>query len=46
LDESTDITGEAQLVAFSKFGCNGDIIEQFLIRKPLPETTKGHAKTM
>jgi hypothetical protein len=39
LDESTDITGKAQLLAFSKFVFNGDIIEQFLFCKPLPETT-------
>jgi hypothetical protein len=41
LDESTDITEKAQLVAFSRFVCNGDIIEQFLFFKPLPEITKG-----
>jgi hypothetical protein len=40
LDESTDITGKAEL-AFSRFVCNGDIIEQFLLCKPLPEITKG-----
>jgi hypothetical protein len=41
LDESTDITGKAHLLAFSRFVCNGDIIEQFLFCKPLPELTKG-----
>jgi hypothetical protein len=41
LDESTDITGKAQLLAFSRFACNGDIIEQFSFCKPLPEITKG-----
>jgi hypothetical protein len=34
LDVSADTTGEAQLVAFSRFVCNGDITE-------LPEITKG-----
>jgi hypothetical protein len=32
LDESTDITGKAQLLAFSRFVSNGDIIEQFLFK--------------
>jgi hypothetical protein len=41
LDESTDITGKAQLIAFSRTDCNGAITEQFLFCKPLPETTKG-----
>jgi hypothetical protein len=36
LDESTDITGKAQLLALRKFVCNGDITEQFLSCKPLP----------
>jgi hypothetical protein len=40
LDESTDITGKTQLLAFSKFVHNADIIEQFLFCKPLPETAK------
>jgi hypothetical protein len=40
LDESTDITRKAQLVACSRIVCSGDIIEQFLFCKPLPETTK------
>jgi hypothetical protein len=40
LDESTDSTGKTQLLAFSRFVCNGDINEQFfLFSKPLPETT-------
>jgi hypothetical protein len=42
LDESTDINGKAQLLAFTWFVCNGDITEQFLFCKLLPETTKGH----
>ena len=29
LDESTDITGKAQLLAFIRFVCKEDIIEQF-----------------
>jgi hypothetical protein len=41
LDKSTDITGKAQLLVFSRFVCNGDIIEQFLFCKPLSEITKG-----
>ncbi|XP_063785805.1 zinc finger BED domain-containing protein 5-like [Pseudophryne corroboree] len=41
LDESTDITGKAQLLAFSRFVCNEEFIEQFLFCKILPETTKG-----
>jgi hypothetical protein len=41
LDESTDITGKAQLLAFSRYVCNEDIIEKFLFCKPLPETTEG-----
>jgi hypothetical protein len=40
LDELTDITGKAQLIAFSEFVCNGDITESFLFCKPLPKTTK------
>jgi hypothetical protein len=36
LNESTDITGKAQLLALRKFVCNGDITEQFLSCKPLP----------
>jgi hypothetical protein len=33
-------TGKAQLLAFSKFVCNG-VTEQFLFCKPLPETIQG-----
>ena len=36
LDESTDITGKAQLLAFIRFVCNEDITEQFLFCKSLP----------
>jgi hypothetical protein len=41
LDDSTDVTVKAQLLAFSMYVCNGDISEQFLFCKQLPETTKG-----
>ena len=35
LDEPTDITGKAELLAFIRFVCNEDITEQFLFCKPL-----------
>jgi hypothetical protein len=41
LKEWTDITGKAQLLAFIRLVCNGDIIKHFLICASLPETTKG-----
>ena len=41
LDESNDITGKAQLLAFIRFVCNEDITEQFLFCKPLPERSRG-----
>ena len=40
-DESTDISGKAQLLAFIRFIDDGEIIEQFCCCKELPETTKG-----
>jgi hypothetical protein len=40
LNESTDITGKAQILEFNRSVCNGDITEQLLFCKPLPETTK------
>ena len=40
-DESTDISGKAQLLAFIRFIHNGTIIEQFFCCKELPVTTKG-----
>ena len=40
-DESTDISGKAQLLAFIRFVDDGEIIEQFFCCKELPETTKG-----
>jgi hypothetical protein len=42
-EQVNDITGEAQLLAFSKSVYNGVINEQFLLYQPLPETKK--AKT-
>ena len=42
VDETTDITGKAQLLAFVRFENEGEIIENFLCCKELPETTKGH----
>jgi hypothetical protein len=41
LDKSTDITGKAPLLVFSRFSSNGDITAQFLFCIPLPETAKG-----
>ncbi len=40
--ESTDITGEAQLLAFVRFQNEGEIIKNYFCCKELPETTKGH----
>jgi hypothetical protein len=37
--KSTEITGKSQLLALSRFVCNGDVTEQFLFGRPLPETT-------
>ena len=42
VDETTDITGKAQLLAFVRFENEGEIMENFLCCKELPETTKGH----
>jgi hypothetical protein len=42
LDEATDITGKAQLLAFSRFFFVMETVtEKFLFYKPLPETTNG-----
>ena len=41
LDESTDITGKAQLMGFVRFENDGVIMENFCFCKELPETTKG-----
>ena len=40
-DESTDISGKAQLLTFIRFIYDGQITEQFFCCKELPETTKG-----
>ena len=42
VDETTNITGKAQLLAFVRFENEGEIMENFLCCKELPETTKGH----
>ncbi|XP_028654717.1 zinc finger BED domain-containing protein 5-like [Erpetoichthys calabaricus] len=39
LDESTDISGEAQLVVFVRVPDSEDIIEHILLCRPLPERT-------
>ena len=41
VDESTDISNHAQLIAFIRFIDEGTIINQFLCCKKLPTTTKG-----
>lgn len=41
VDESTDITSKAQLLAFVRFEHDGAIMENFCCCKELPETTKG-----
>ena len=42
VDESTDITGKAQLLAFVRFENEGEIMENYFCCKELPETTKGY----
>ncbi len=42
VDESTDITGKAQLLAFVRFENEGEIMEKYFCCKELSETTKGH----
>ncbi len=42
VDESTDIIGKAQLLAFVRFENEGETMENYFCRKELPETTKGH----
>ncbi len=42
VDESTDITGKAQLLAFIQSENEGEIMENYFCCKELPETTKGH----
>ncbi|XP_075454709.1 zinc finger BED domain-containing protein 5-like [Ascaphus truei] len=41
VDESTDITGKAQLLAFARFEYNGEIVENFLCCKELGQTCRG-----
>uniref|UniRef100_A0A8C4TID3 DUF4371 domain-containing protein n=1 Tax=Erpetoichthys calabaricus TaxID=27687 RepID=A0A8C4TID3_ERPCA len=41
LDESTDISGEAQLVVFVRVPDSENIIEHILLCRPLPERTTG-----
>lgn len=40
LDEFTDVSGKAQLVAFVRFVYKAEIVEQFLFCRQLQETTK------
>jgi hypothetical protein len=40
VDESTDITNKAQLLAFVRFENEGEILEDFCCCKELPETTE------
>ncbi len=42
VDETTDITGKAQLLAFVRFENEGEIMGIFFCCNELPETTKGH----
>jgi hypothetical protein len=41
LDESTDLAGQANLLAFVRFEFNGSIEEELLFCKYLPSTTTG-----
>nr|XP_027201527.1 zinc finger BED domain-containing protein 5-like [Dermatophagoides pteronyssinus] len=42
IDETTDITGKAQLIAFVRFIHENEIINQFLCCREIPESTTGH----
>ncbi len=42
VDESTYITGKAQLLAFVWFENEGEIMENYFCCKEMPETTKAH----
>ncbi|XP_025417673.1 protein ZBED8-like [Sipha flava] len=41
VDESTDISGKAQLLVFVRMVVDDDIIENFFCCKTLPKTTRG-----
>ncbi len=41
-DESTDITGKAQLLAFVRSENKGEMMKHYFCCKELPETMKGH----
>ena len=43
VDESTDITGKAQLLVFIRFIDDESIVEDFLCCKELPETNEGQS---
>jgi hypothetical protein len=45
-EESTDITGKAQFLAFSKSVCNGDITARFLFCKTLRKQQNAKASLM
>ncbi len=42
VDESTDITGKAQLLAFVQFENEGETMENYFCCKELPETANAH----
>ncbi len=42
IDELSDITGKAQLLAFVRFENEGEIIENYSCCTEMPESTKGH----
>jgi len=42
IDEFTDITSEAQLLAYGKFACGCHIVEELLCCLMLHSTTTGH----
>jgi len=42
IDESTDITSEAQLLVYGKFACGCRIVEELLCCLTVHSTTTGH----